>query len=910
MPKLYLIPVGDWYCPKCENDQLLTKLRFEFENYVSNLAKREREQLRKQRLKYVEINVGNILTEESTYRKNKSNKKKYGDYASDLDDSELEEEDDLDEDNSSNEDLDTENSDSNYRSRKKYSNNNSSGSNRKRNTLNTYSKRKPVEYRRPEQKQRKRRRSYTDESGSNSSNGLNSSLSSEDDGDRSSTSSLPKQRTARKKVSYQFKEYDDLINSAIQESDYDEYAENEEEEVENEEEEVENEEDSDNGKSPYSKGKDISNLMLMAGAENPFEDKKSEIKQEDVIVNKIDNIVQDDLEKQQENKNQLIMDNKETDNQQSQELEDERKVIISEKKGKQKLKRKLNDLDSPVEEAENDSDFTIKDESVTELEEDTEAEEINSNDYSDQTEDNDTDLSDWARNTRKHNTRTGGRRNKRSKKSKKRNKRSRRYDSSDNESDYGYQTRRISKRVTYKEASTTDEEEEDDYSDNSEKYKKKKKSSSSSGSKKKKRKESTDELDSEDERTVIKKSSKRSIKSFSSEEEEDDGRKSFVSSEEEGKRKSKRAQKKKVYDDFTDIDESEEEKEQQPINDEDAKELNKSVTKNDDQQVTNEKEISNELKEDEKLNLITLPQAEKQSTQIDLPNKDEISFINKSEQSLSIADDVQQQIKKTPKVKIKITKPNPKLSKNKDLNNSLESSSTIDLQPSIISTSSSQINLMPNAQNVDLNSTIIINNNLPNLILQQQLQLQQQSSIPITSIDYSQLSTLPIDTQVQKKKRGRQPKNPQNETSTKDLNTPPAKRGRKPKSSLIDQDLININATVAAATTSNTSASTKTNSALSQLTQFANDIRLDPINNKLLPNSANQSLVSTLDSVNIKQLLNSNAQISQLANKNLTFPNQLLNPESSSIIAGQATILNNSNDKSKCVFNLKFRKSV
>lgn len=234
MPKLYIIPDGDWYCPRCENEQLLTKLRFEYENYISNLDKRKREQLRKERLKYVEINIGNILNEDSSNRKKKARKKYNEEFDTDLDDSDLDDEDDESaSDRSSN--FDSDNSSTRmYRSRKKYSSN-------RRNKNSTYERRRSRPLPRPKV-QRKRRKSYSDDN-SNS----DETNSSEDD-DQSSNSSLPKQRSARKRVSYQFKEYDELINSAIQASDYDEYAEIDEEQDEEEE-------DSDDGKSPYSKGK-------------------------------------------------------------------------------------------------------------------------------------------------------------------------------------------------------------------------------------------------------------------------------------------------------------------------------------------------------------------------------------------------------------------------------------------------------------------------------------------------------------------------------------------------------------------------------------------------------------------------------------------------------------------------------
>ncbi|RWS07504.1 remodeling and spacing factor 1-like isoform X2 [Dinothrombium tinctorium] len=88
-PPLMLIPDGDWYCPPCENvsnfninifnkiqmksylqqKALMQRLQDEYTNLVKMLEKREREEMRKQRLKFVAINVDNILKQPKTERK-------------------------------------------------------------------------------------------------------------------------------------------------------------------------------------------------------------------------------------------------------------------------------------------------------------------------------------------------------------------------------------------------------------------------------------------------------------------------------------------------------------------------------------------------------------------------------------------------------------------------------------------------------------------------------------------------------------------------------------------------------------------------------------------------------------------------------------------------------------------------
>lgn len=802
---MYIIPDGDWYCPKCENEQLLTKLKFEFENYVSNLAKREREQLRKERLKYVEINIGNILTEDSTSRKNKA-KKKFDDYYDDSDlDSDLED-DDENELNSDTSNYDSDNSSTVNRTRKKYSSNSNS---RRNKNSSTYERRsRPVQ--RPRiQKQRKRRRSYSDESDDDSN-----SEELDSDQDESSNDSLPKQRSARKRVSYQFKEYDELINSAIQASDYDDYVENEEQDEDDEE-----EEESDDGKSPFSKGKDISNLMAMA--ENPFEPKE---KEKDVIIpDQTSTVVEvnavTDIQ---------IDDHVMKDNQPVIDKDDERKVIPEQqenkKKGKLKSKRKLNDLDSPIEEAENDSDFTIKDESNTELEDDDT--EMDSNDFSNESEDEDTELSDWARNTRKRSTRSGGRSNKRSKKR-------RRFESDDDESDYGYKTRRrVSKRVTYKEISTSEEDFDDDYSDNSEKFGKKKKKANE---KKKKIESETDEYSTgqdSDERAVIKK--KKIKKKLESSNEED----AAVSTPEDGKRKSKREHKKKVYNDFTDLDESED----NDVNEQNPLEEEPIIEEMD--QINKEKPISEQPLSNAKNEMDEMLKIEVTQVRSPLPaNVHELSVL---------VDKVP--AKRTPK--IKITKPNPKL--NKNINNVQMSSSLIDP-----STEISQVNLL----NTSIESLPLNSNNL-----------DQQFN-----------NNLIEDATDVKKKRSRQPKDP---------NAPTAKRGRKPKTSLSDletitgaKDLVNINTNSNKLESVPNSASiphpiqNPTLTQLSQLTQFANAGNLDkfdPTASKFLPNPSQMAAIDHMKN----QLLN--------ANKNLQFNPLLAQQE---FIARQTAIINANKSK-------------
>ncbi|XP_064456431.1 remodeling and spacing factor 1-like isoform X2 [Ornithodoros turicata] len=63
-PALMIIPDGDWYCPPCEHRMLCEKLLEEIKLYDQLSKKKEREELRKQRLAYVGISLDNVLKPE------------------------------------------------------------------------------------------------------------------------------------------------------------------------------------------------------------------------------------------------------------------------------------------------------------------------------------------------------------------------------------------------------------------------------------------------------------------------------------------------------------------------------------------------------------------------------------------------------------------------------------------------------------------------------------------------------------------------------------------------------------------------------------------------------------------------------------------------------------------------------
>jgi hypothetical protein len=491
LPPLHFIPEGDWYCPKCENKQLLEKLQFEFEHYVSNLAKREREQLRKERLKHVAINIGNIIHDENLGRVPKKSKARADSNDDDEDDA---------------------------GSISQHSSSNSADESRHRPIKSIKLKSKI-----------KRRTSDSEES-------ADPSEASDDEDGQDSDEDGGRVRNARKRVSYQFKEYDELINKAIQGSDYDAYEDEdpEDEDDEDSDKPAEDEEESDDGKSPFSKGKDISNLVKLDKGDLFDENAKSS--------NCIESNVKVSL--------------KESD------AESERVVKVKSSSVKRKSKRKLNDLDSPDDDPEEDSDFSIHGSSQTEVGDSDETEEnADDSNASEEDDDGNSDLSDW---------RTSKRSSRKKVVTKKRSKRRGRYDSSDeDDDDSDYRSRnkrsRASKKVSYKEVSSTelDDDGDESYSDSSVKLKKK--TSKGKSKVRKSKREDTDfsasGTEEEDDYVAPRPNRRHSDDNFVDDEsDDDDERRLLPKSKVTIKKKaikSKRTVKKKVYKDASDGDETE-----------------------------------------------------------------------------------------------------------------------------------------------------------------------------------------------------------------------------------------------------------------------------------------------------------------------------------------------------------------
>ena len=239
----------------------------------------------------------------------------------------------------------------------------------------------------------------------------------------------------RKKISYQFKEYDDLINSAIRDDDYEDY-----------------------GGHPVSKGKD------MATIENALKNQEDEdfgtgpqktstyFKHEDESLVKSEEKKQEDEEEQGKGEEEK-------------EYESEDFTHKKNRKKNTARKRRLNDLDSPSD--YEDSDESFKEESETEVE-DVSAEESLEDESSG---DEESTESDWS--LRRAKSSRQGRRIVRAgesrgkfKGSKKGYKRDGFVVDSDDDG-YGPRSRlrtraAAKKKVSYKEISSEDEEEEEE----------------------------------------------------------------------------------------------------------------------------------------------------------------------------------------------------------------------------------------------------------------------------------------------------------------------------------------------------------------------------------------------------------------------------------------------------------------
>lgn len=60
-PVLFIIPEGDWFCPKCQHLKLIENLNSYLQSFEKMVKQKELEEIRKQRIAYTSINVENML---------------------------------------------------------------------------------------------------------------------------------------------------------------------------------------------------------------------------------------------------------------------------------------------------------------------------------------------------------------------------------------------------------------------------------------------------------------------------------------------------------------------------------------------------------------------------------------------------------------------------------------------------------------------------------------------------------------------------------------------------------------------------------------------------------------------------------------------------------------------------------
>lgn len=390
LPPLMIVPDGDWFCPSCEHKTLLIKLKEFYASIVEIEEAKERE--RQKRLKSRKKTVKKDVVDEITIPNNEITEKRQRDFLSELNEpiamQQLDEE------------LLEDELPINYRERASKP----KKQNRKRRSYEDDDDDDEIVYgrRRPKKGGRRRRRSESEESGDEPSSDQYSvsSVSSED---------RPKVRKARACVSYQFKEYDELIKSAIQDdtdpvapvaNEYDDDDVDEEQEPETPE------------GGNFGRGKDMATIEALA-----YQQENGLVIQTDAEAAPVDG--------------------------QSGAVEEPK----SGGRGRNRKKgRRLNDLDADSEIDSATSDESFQASSATEEEEE-------DDDEDDETEvDSDDDSSLDEILTSKY-------RKSRSKKNNGRKRRRRRSESYESEDDYEPRSRRrASNRVSYKESSEDDDE--------------------------------------------------------------------------------------------------------------------------------------------------------------------------------------------------------------------------------------------------------------------------------------------------------------------------------------------------------------------------------------------------------------------------------------------------------------------
>jgi len=412
LPPLMIIPDSDWFCPPCENAMLIERLETELEVITQLLDKKEKEELQKKRLKYVTVNESNIIPDEESERRNGV----------------------------------------------------VNGDDDEEGTIGTKN---------PSRKSRQKRflNSEDEEEEELSDEEDEDTEDSESDSGSEDDTGFNLRARRRKNISYQFKEYDDLIKSAIRASDEEYY------EEEGVGEGADEEENSQQPSIHQSRGKDMATIEHAVREEEAKEAAAAAAAGENIPQATGDNLDGEEtnpvIENVKPGEAPVTATADETQQQPKQPLAKGRKALAKRKPVK---RRKLNDLDSPVEESD-DSDEDFKGDSATELEDLSDEFKV-SEDEDATEEENDSDDSELMEYRRRSARSSRVTRNSRKGRKGKKGKRGGRYHRDDfvvdSDEEYGgaHRPRTRGKRKTYREISSDETEEEEEWVSDSPKPKK------------------------------------------------------------------------------------------------------------------------------------------------------------------------------------------------------------------------------------------------------------------------------------------------------------------------------------------------------------------------------------------------------------------------------------------------------
>lgn len=210
-PVLFYIPEGDWYCPPCQQEQLIKALEVQLNEFDNMVERKKKEQEEEQRLaEEAKVRQEEEDQKNKEIRKNKKASRRDENYSSDKSISEGSDDNDGENIGSNSDDSEIEN--------KKISKgkNNVSSRNKTNDKRIRHNRRKKSGRSTRSHTQKHSSESDSDSQGSNSgsaSRNGSSSSTSYSDSDNEPIYKLRKRRQIN--VSYRLNEYDDLINSAL-----------------------------------------------------------------------------------------------------------------------------------------------------------------------------------------------------------------------------------------------------------------------------------------------------------------------------------------------------------------------------------------------------------------------------------------------------------------------------------------------------------------------------------------------------------------------------------------------------------------------------------------------------------------------------------------------------------------------